>query len=192
MNDLMSFGLHHMWKDMLVNQLPLHSGHTYKILDMAAGTGDISARLTERSKHHDFKLHLTACDASKEMIEKGKQRYSDAPWQWRCEDARSLSFKKDTIDAYLISFGLRNVLPFYDGLKEAYRVLKPGGFFYCLEFSHPTSPWWEVLYQLHGKVTIPLMAKIVAKDSAPYHYLIESIERFPKLICSKVLLKMRV
>src|SRR6056300_1371557 len=127
MINAMSFGLHHTWKDMLVDQLPLSKDKTSKILDMATGTGDIAVRLLKRAQREEKKIELMACDACEEMLARGKEKNPQAPWTWGHEDALCLSFASDQFDGYVIAFGLRNVLPFYQGLKEAYRVLKPGG-----------------------------------------------------------------
>lgn len=181
MNDLMSLGLHHTWKDIFVGQLPLkRQKMPLKILDMATGTGDIAARIQRRLNREKIDAALTLCDHNATMLFEGKNKHGRQKWSWQQEDATQLTIPANTFDLYVVSFGLRNMMPLHVALREAYRVLKPGGWFCCLEFSHPTSPWIEGLYQLYAKTWLPFLGWTVAKKPSAYTYLTESIADFPK------------
>ena len=173
MNDLMSFGLHRLWKSWFVNSLPLKEGGTY--LDVAGGTGDIAQAIFERLRHYKMNADIFVSDINFSMIQKGHLRYPHLTWLG--SNAESLPLKDNSVDVYTISFGLRNVTHKEKALEEAFRVLKPGGKFCCLEFSQVSAPL-EKLYDLYAFHIIPKMGKWVASDEASYQYLSESIRTF--------------
>lgn len=178
MNDLMSAGIHRLWKRRLVSQIRPRADKRY--LDVAGGTGDIAFRLREViGKGAD----ITVCDINTEMLDVGRQRAIDKGWindfEWVTSDAAELPFEDNSFDVYTISFGLRNVTCIDDALSEAYRVLKPGGRFYCLEFSRVQEPFLAKMYDLYSFNIIPRIGKAVAKDADSYQYLVESIRKHP-------------
>lgn len=179
MNDVMSGGIHRLWKDQLVRIIaPTGNDH---ILDVAGGTGDIAFRLHKRT---DGKARITVCDINPEMLRVGQARAIDKGLLeglvWTEGNAESLPFQKDQFDIYTISFGLRNVPHIDQALADAYRVLKPGGRFYCLEFSHMPSATLQKLYDQYSFNFIPKFGKLIANDKDSYQYLVESIRQFPK------------
>ncbi|MCA0370215.1 MAG: class I SAM-dependent methyltransferase [Proteobacteria bacterium] len=180
MNDLMSGGLHRLWKRELVNQVSVRPGGVY--LDVAAGTGDIARRLKARLKEGQGRFYL--CDPNPAMLEEGRKNALDsgdfADLTWVCGRAEDLPFEDNTFDAYTISFGLRNVTDIEAALNEARRVLRPGGSFFCLEFSKITHALPRALYKKYAFEVIPRLGGLVADDEAAYRYLVESIERFPE------------
>ena len=154
------------------------------MLDVAGGTGDIAFRILDRLGPNG---HVTICDINSNMLEVGKKRlmstnHNPNQISWIVGDAQALEFPDDTFDAYTIAFGIRNVVDIEKALKEAYRVLKPGGRFFCLEFSHVENPVIEQLYDFYSFNIIPPMGKVLASDMESYQYLVESIRRFPKQI----------
>ena len=175
MNDLMSGGLHRRWKDRFVDRVKPRSAET--ILDMAGGTGDIAFRMAKRGPH------VTVADINPDMLavgmERGKERGIEN-LSWKQENAEDLSFADRSFDAYTIAFGIRNVTDIPAALKEAHRVLKHGGRFFCLEFSTSEWPGFADVYELWADKVIPRIGKAVAKDEASYRYLVESIRRFPR------------
>lgn len=179
MNDIMSGGLHRLWKRTFVGMLPIHD-HDH-ILDLAGGTGDIAFKIV--NEHGYLNPHVTLCDLTPNMIEVGQKRAIDRgyvrPLSWVVGNAESLPFQENSFDGATISFGLRNCTHLDKVIEEAFRVLKPGGFFYCLEFSKPVLSVLEKAYDLYSFHLIPKMGKFVAGDEASYQYLIESIRRFP-------------
>jgi demethylmenaquinone methyltransferase / 2-methoxy-6-polyprenyl-1,4-benzoquinol methylase len=179
MNDLMSGGIHRCWKDRLIRRLPLKA-HDH-VLDVAGGTGDIAFRILETYPHLD--LSVTVCDLTPPMIEVGRQRALDRglihQLDWVGGNAESLPFPDASIDLYTISFGLRNVTHLSQALAEAFRVLKPGGHFVCLEFSQVQAPFLDRLYDRYSFTILPWLGEKVAQDRASYQYLVESIRRFP-------------
>ena len=175
MNDLMSGGMHRLWKDRFVNRLKPRAGE--EILDMAGGTGDVAFRMTRRG------ARVTVADINADMLEVGKDRASRrglTGLTWKVENAEALSFADATFDAYTIVFGIRNVTDIPAALREARRVLKRGGRFYCMEFSSSDWPGFSNLYEAYASNVIPKVGKIVTKDEESYRYLVESIQRFPK------------
>ncbi|CAA2143987.1 bifunctional demethylmenaquinone methyltransferase/2-methoxy-6-polyprenyl-1,4-benzoquinol methylase UbiE [Hyphomicrobium sp. ghe19] len=181
MNDLMSGGLHRLWKRELITMLNAPRGATpFKLLDVAGGTGDISIRYA-----NDSGPNATAviCDISPEMLEVGRRRIADAGLQNRIQcvegNAEELPFESSSFDAYTIAFGIRNVTHIDRALAEAYRVLKPGGRFLCLEFSECRVPVLDRLYDFHSFEIIPRLGQLTAGDAESYRYLVESIRRFP-------------
>ena len=175
MNDLMSGGLHRRWKDRFVARVKPREGEA--ILDMAGGTGDVAFRMARRG------ARVTVADINPDMLEVGKKRAEQraiAGLEGRVENAEALSFEAATFDAYTIAFGIRNVTDIPAALREAHRVLKRSGRFYCLEFSTSEWPGFAQLYETYASRVIPRIGKAVARDEESYRYLVESIRRFPK------------
>lgn len=179
MNDLMSGGVHRLWKKKFVSLL--HPTAHKTLLDVAGGTGDIAFRYRERAGD---KAKITVCDINKEMLNVGKDRAIDRGYlkgfEWIVGNAESLPFADDSYHLYTISFGLRNVPKIDDALEEAFRVLKPGGQFFCLEFSQMTNPALRKIYDQYSFRMIPKIGAWVAEDRDSYQYLVESIRQFPK------------
>lgn len=179
MNDLMSLGIHRLWKDQFIKTIRPRLHH--KCLDVAGGTGDIAFRLR---KQIGPKADITLCDLTHHMLHKGRDRALDKGWiqefKWVTGNAESLPLPENTFDIYTISFGLRNVTHIDDALTEAYRVLRPGGRFFCLEFSHVEEPLLAKIYDRYSFAAIPRLGQMVAKDRESYQYLVESIRKFPK------------
>ena len=175
MNDLMSGGMHRLWKDRFVARLkPRPHEH---ILDMAGGTGDVAFRMARRG------AQVTVADINGDMLEVGRQRAERralAGLRWKVENAERLSFADASFDAYTIVFGIRNVTDIPAALREAHRVLRRGGRFYCMEFSSSDWPGFATLYEAYASAVIPKVGKLVADDEESYRYLVESIRRFPR------------
>lgn len=183
MNDVMSGGLHRLWKIEMVEWLA--PTPDMEMLDVAGGTGDIAFRIREHcQRRHGAMPHITLCDINDHMLGEGRKRAVDkgvlSGIEWICGDAMHLPMESASVDAYTIAFGIRNVTDIDAALREAYRVLKPGGRFLCLEFSHVTVPPLAKLYDIYSMHVIPQMGKMVAGDAESYQYLVESIRRFPK------------
>jgi demethylmenaquinone methyltransferase/2-methoxy-6-polyprenyl-1,4-benzoquinol methylase len=175
MNDLMSGGMHRLWKDRFVNRVKPRTGE--EILDMAGGTGDIAFRMARRG------ALVTVSDINADMLEVGKERARQkglTGLSWKVENAETLTFSNDTFDAYTIVFGIRNVTDIPAALREAHRVLKRGGRFFCMEFSQSDWPGFSNLYDAWSTHMIPRIGKAIADDEASYRYLVESIRRFPR------------
>ena len=175
MNDLMSGGLHRLWKDRFVARVKPRQGE--HILDMAGGTGDVAFRMARRG------ARITVADINPDMLEVGKQRAAQRGIEglvWQIEDAQSLTFEARSFDAYTIAFGIRNVTDIPAALAEAHRVVERGGRFYCLEFSTSDWPGFAEAYEAYSTRIIPRIGKAVAGDEASYRYLVESIRRFPR------------
>jgi len=175
MNDLMSGGMHRLWKDRFVNRVKPRSGE--RILDMAGGTGDIAFRMARRG------ALITVSDINADMLEVGKQRAHSralSGLSWKVENAEKLSFSDATFDACTIVFGIRNVTDIPSALREAHRVLNRGGRFFCMEFSSSDWPGFSNLYEAFASNVIPRIGKAVANDEESYRYLVESIRRFPR------------
>ncbi|MBA2466898.1 MAG: class I SAM-dependent methyltransferase [Sphingomonas sp.] len=175
MNDLMSGGLHRLWKDRFVARVKPRRGE--HILDMAGGTGDIAFRMARRG------ARVTVADINPDMLEVGKERAARrgvTNLDWCVGDAQSLSFDDRSFDAYTIAFGIRNVTDIPAALAEAHRVVERGGRFYCLEFSTSDWPGFGEAYEAYASQIIPRIGKAVADDEASYRYLVESIRRFPR------------
>jgi demethylmenaquinone methyltransferase / 2-methoxy-6-polyprenyl-1,4-benzoquinol methylase len=182
MNDLMSGGLHRLWKgDMVAWLAPPRSSHAFRLIDVAGGTADIAMRVLGSSG-----VGVTAelVDISPEMVAVGERRVAKAGLSERIRlqvgDAQALPFGPKMFDAYTIAFGIRNVTHIDTAISEAFRVLKTGGRFMCLEFSEVTVPMLDRLYDFHSFEVIPRLGERVAGDRASYQYLIESIRRFPR------------
>jgi demethylmenaquinone methyltransferase/2-methoxy-6-polyprenyl-1,4-benzoquinol methylase len=181
MNDLMSGGLHRLWKNELLTWLsPPKSAVPYALVDVAGGTGDIAFRFLEEAGKGG---RAVICDISAEMIEAGRARPARKAKGERLAfvraNAEAMPFAERSFDAYTIAFGMRNVTRMDAALAEAFRVLKPGGRFLCLEFSSVEVPLLDTLYDLYSFNAIPVLGGLVAGDSAAYQYLVESIRRFP-------------
>jgi len=169
MNDFMSFGTHRIWKRFFVNFIPFKSSDV--IVDLAGGTGDIARKLVKKG------AHVIVVDPSIEMMQEGKKSNAlQVPNV--CAIGETLPFPDSSIDKLTISFGIRNMTSMGDALKEIHRVLKPGGHYYCLEFSRPMMPI-RPFYNLYNQYIIPKLGALVAGQPEAYQYLIESIQRFP-------------
>lgn len=199
MNDLMSGGIHRLWKASMIDWLDPRPGQSF--LDVAGGTGDIAFRIDERlsqtkddipeipadevatAQPAEQRAPITVCDLTLGMLEVGRDRGLDRgilhSMDWVCGNAEALPFPDRSFDAYTIAFGLRNVTDIPAALSEARRVLKPGGRFLCLEFSQVVIPAFASLYDIYSFKVLPAMGEAVARDRASYQYLAESIRKFP-------------
>jgi demethylmenaquinone methyltransferase/2-methoxy-6-polyprenyl-1,4-benzoquinol methylase len=177
MNDVMSVGIHRVWKDAMMDWLAPRPGQL--LLDVAGGTGDISFRFLKRAGSG----HATVLDLTESMLVEGRKRAEAAQMgaslDWVVGDAMKLPFADNSFDVYTISFGIRNVTRPQDALNEAYRVLRPGGRLMVLEFSHIPNRMMQKAYDLYSFNVIPRMGQIIANDHDSYQYLVESIRRFP-------------
>jgi demethylmenaquinone methyltransferase / 2-methoxy-6-polyprenyl-1,4-benzoquinol methylase len=178
MNDLMSAGIHRWWKAEMVRWLAPRPGQ--RLVDVAGGTGDIARRALPRLAPAGL---AAVCDSNRRMLETGRADALDAGiltgLEWLCGDAEALPFADRSFDLCTIAFGLRNVTRIDAALAEARRVLKPGGRFFCLEFSHVVVPGLDRLYDLYSFSVLPTLGHYVAGDRPAYQYLAESIRRFP-------------
>ena len=173
MNDFMSLGVHRLWKKNLINMM--NASKNQKLIDVACGTGDI-AKLFLR--YVNKSSEITCADPNQGMIKKGKEKLKDfKQLNWIISSAESLPISKDSFDFYSISFGLRNTKNLKKVLSEAYRVLKPGGRFLCLEFSKVDNSGLNFIYKNYSKI-IPSIGKLVVGEKEPYEYLIKSINSF--------------
>ena len=177
MNDLMSVGIHRVWKNTLINWLAPKENQN--LLDVAGGTGDIATRFLNQTKSGN----ATILDMTESMLQEGTKRITNSSlssrMRWVVGDAMALPFKKNTFDIYTISFGIRNVTKIDKALSEAFRVLKPGGRIMILEFSKLPNPMMQKAYDLYSFNVIPKIGEIVAGDKDSYQYLVESIRKFP-------------
>lgn len=180
MNDLMSGGLHRAWKAAMVDWLSPSKRPGFKSLDVAGGTGDIAFRIVEASNHN---AHVTVLDINGSMLGVGRDRAIkrgiDQNLTFVEANAEALPFEDNTFDAYTIAFGIRNVPRIDVALSEAYRVLKPGGRFLCLEFSEVSMPVLDKVYDAWSFNAIPRIGQMVTGDAESYQYLVESIRTFP-------------
>jgi len=173
MNDIMSLGIHRLWKKKFIQCL--NPQLNTKLIDVASGTGDI-AELYLNKIH--LKGHVCCVDENQSMLDLNKKKFKkDNNIKWFCANAEKLPFKKNYFDYYTISFGIRNVDSIDNALKEAYRVLKPGGRFLCLEFSKVKNKILNKFYKTYSD-SIPTIGRLVVGKSEPYEYLIDSIEKF--------------
>jgi demethylmenaquinone methyltransferase/2-methoxy-6-polyprenyl-1,4-benzoquinol methylase len=182
MNDLMSVGVHRLWKDMTAARLNPQPGE--RIIDCAGGTGDIAKRLAKlaraaKRRRGGADAEILVVDYNAEMVGVGRERVKEPEITWSVGDAQRLPLKDASADAYVIAFGIRNVTDIPLALREARRVLKPGGRFLCLEFSQPPAKAISALYDAYSFNVIPQVGDWVAKDRESYQYLVESIRRFP-------------
>lgn len=198
MNDLMSGGIHRVWKDTLVSMIGARArgGANLQVLDVAGGTGDIAFRIANElalappaddSAMDDEPARVVVSDINPAMLAEGRKRAAELPlnaarppFEWVTADARELPFDDCTFDVYTIAFGLRNVTRIDEALREAHRVLRPGGRFLCLEFSHVTNPVLAAAYDRYSFAVIPALGELVTADRASYQYLVESIRKHPK------------
>ena len=173
MNDLMSLGIHRLWKQRLIEWMKPKKGD--RLIDMAAGTGDIANAFLRRIKNQGY---VSCVDPNKLMIEQGKKklRYLNNI-EWYISSAENLPFKDNVFDIYSVSFGVRNFSDTQKALREAHRVLKSGGRFICLEFSKVENEILNKVYKTYSK-TIPFIGKYIVGDSEPYDYLIKTIDEF--------------
>ncbi len=180
MNDLMSAGMHRLWKDAMVAWLNPPKRPGWKVLDVAGGTGDIAFRIVEASRRN---ARATVLDINGSMLAVGRERAEKnglaANVDFVEANAEDLPFADATFDAYTIAFGIRNVPRIDRALSEAFRVLKPGGRFLCLEFSDVDMPLLDRFYEAWSFNAIPRIGKLVTGDGEPYSYLVESIRKFP-------------
>lgn len=182
MNDVMSAGVHRLWKDAAAARLNPQPGET--IIDCAGGTGDMARRFADlarraRDRRGGLDARILVIDYNAEMIAAGRARGLEPEIAWAVGDAQKLPLPDACADAYVISFGIRNVTDIPAALREARRVLRPGGRFLCLEFSRPPAPALARLYDAYSFRVIPFMGEQIAGDRASYQYLVESIRRFP-------------
>jgi len=182
MNDLMSGGLHRVWKDVMITTLnPPRNDAPFALLDVAGGTGDIAFRAAKAS---GFGFTATVCDINSDMLAVGRERavkqHLDHQVSFVEGNAEALAFPDRSFDAYTIAFGIRNVPRIDQALREAYRVLKPGSRFLCLEFSTVDVPGLDRIYDLFSFKVIPPLGRAVTGDADSYQYLVESIRKFPK------------
>lgn len=193
MNDLMSLGIHRLWKDHFVRTLNPGAprdggGNGWNILDVAGGTGDIAFRLLGHATniHGDRETKVTVADINADMLAEGRRRALQTPYgqtdrlEFVQANAESMpAIPSGSIDLYTVAFGIRNFTDKEAALREAHRILKPGGVFACLEFSHVNSSLFNTVYKRWSFGAIPLIGQLVASDRDSYQYLVESIERFP-------------
>ena len=173
MNDIMSLGVHRIWKKHFINWL--NPQKNTKLIDAASGTGDIAKLFLEKVK---FEGSVYCIDENEGMLDLNKKKFkNNSNIKWFCNSAEKLKFKDNYFDYYTISFGIRNIDNINIALKEAYRVLKPGGRFLCLEFSKVQNETLNKFYQTYSK-SIPKIGKLVIGKSEPYQYLIDSIKKF--------------
>jgi demethylmenaquinone methyltransferase/2-methoxy-6-polyprenyl-1,4-benzoquinol methylase len=180
MNDLMSGGIHRIWKDAMVEWLNPQPG--WRSVDVAGGTGDIAFRIADLVRTRGGEATVTVCDINQDMLNEGVRRAAekgDSATKWVCGSAEALPFPDNSFDSYTIAFGIRNVTHIDRALTEALRVLKPGGRFLCLEFSKVEAPVLDELYDRFSFDVIPRIGEWVAQDGESYRYLAESIRRFP-------------
>lgn len=195
MNDLMSGGLHRLWKDDMVGRLAPMPGRSY--IDVAGGTGDVAFRIHDKLRHraawHDFEGtdpipgSITICDINASMLAQGRDRAIDqlrtqghtARLRWLCSPAEALPLDDACMDGYTIAFGIRNVADIPAALNEAHRILKPGSRFLCLEFCPEVLPWLQKAYDRYSFKVIPRLGELITGDRDSYQYLVESIRTFP-------------
>jgi demethylmenaquinone methyltransferase/2-methoxy-6-polyprenyl-1,4-benzoquinol methylase len=182
MNDLMSAGLHRVWKEALVTALRPSRTRPFRHLDVAGGTGDVAFRILDAGGPG---THVTVLDINGAMLSEGRARAGAryARYEGRIDfveaNAEALPFEPKAFDAYTVAFGIRNVPRIEVALREAHRVLKTGGHFLCLEFSKVDVPGFDALYEAYSFNVIPALGQVVAGDAESYRYLVESIRRFP-------------
>ncbi|KAI9482392.1 UbiE/COQ5 methyltransferase [Coemansia mojavensis] len=186
MNDAMSMGIHRIWKDHFIRKMAPTPGA--KLLDVAGGTGDITQRFLEYQDNinGDSTSTVHMVDINPDMLREGERRFASSKWQQQSRigftvgNAEKLDFVEDnTFDIYTIAFGIRNCTHPEKVVQEAFRVLKPGGRFMCLEFSRVDNPLLAAMYDLHSFYVIPKLGELIANDRESYEYLVESIRKFP-------------
>lgn len=181
MNDLMSGGVHRVWKNKMVEQIDLKA--SARVIDLAGGTGDVAFRIAKKAHAQNVKCEIDVVDINQEMLDVGKARAVDlnlfSDLKFTCCDGEKLCFEDNSFDFFTIAFGIRNFTNINAGLSEAYRVLKPGGKFICLEFSKVNDYFLQKIYDAYSFKVIPKIGEIILKDRASYQYLVESIRKFP-------------
>ncbi len=183
MNDAMSGGMHRLWKDVFVRRVQPRAGED--ILDMAGGTGDIAFRMEKSG------ANITVSDINADMLSVGMERAVDRGIDslvWSEQNAEALSFPDKHFDVYTIAFGIRNVTDIPAALREAHRVLRYGGRFFCLEFSTVEWPGLSKVYDVYSHHLLPKMGKVIAGDEDSYRYLAESIRKFPDMETFKAMI----
>ena len=173
MNDLMSFGTHRLWKNNLIELMNIQNSD--KIIDVGSGTGDL-IKIIKKKKSN---VSITSIDLNIEMLKFGKNKFTNKNINWINCNAEKLPFKDDLFDKYIISFCLRNITYIDKALSESMRILKPGGTFFCLEFSTPQSPLVKKIYKFYKKNIIPFIGEKIADNKKAYRYLEQSISQFP-------------
>lgn len=180
MNDLMSLGIHRIWKRKFIDKIPEYN---IKLLDVAGGTGDIAYNFYKKALKHNAKPEITILDLNPEMLREGKKNLIDKnilnKFNFICANAQRLPFDDNSFDYYTISYGIRNVDDILQVLKEARRVLKPGGKFLCLEFSKVKNELFSKFYNIYSEHLIPLIGEKVTGSRESYEYLVDSIREFP-------------
>ena len=184
MNDLMSAGVHRIWKNKMVEEISFNNGDEItKCIDVAGGTGDVAFRIAKKAQEKSAKCEIDVVDINQEMLDVGKERAIDknlfSNLNFTCCDCEKLSFEDNCFDYFTIAFGIRNYTNIDQGLKEANRVLKKGGKFICLEFSKVNDYFLQKIYDAYSFNVIPKIGEIVTKDRDSYQYLVESIRKFP-------------
>ncbi len=184
MNDLMSGGVHRIWKNKMVEEIGVRGEALgVRVIDVAGGTGDIAFRIVRKMREKNVKCEIDVVDINQEMLDVGKARAVDlnlfSGLKFTCCDGEKLSFADEGFDFFTIAFGIRNFTNIDAGLAEAYRVLKPGGKFICLEFSKVNDYFLQKIYDAYSFKVIPKIGEIILKDRDSYQYLVESIRKFP-------------
>lgn len=202
MNDLMSGGVHRIWKNKMVEEITLqknskidlemkssrmrdfpHIRGVVRMIDLAGGTGDIAFRIAKKAREKNVKCQIDVVDINQEMLDVGKDRAVDlnlfSDLKFTCCDGEKLCFEDEIFDFFTIAFGIRNFTNIEAGLSEAYRVLKPNGKFICLEFSKVNDYFLQKIYDTYSFKVIPKIGEVILKDRASYQYLVESIRKFP-------------
>lgn len=183
MNDFMSAGMHRLWKDKMVKEIKFLPHQNYQTIDVAGGTGDIAFRILKKAREKNADIKIEVADINSEMLSVGKDRAVDknlfSNLNFNCCDGEKLPYSDNSFDYYTIAFGIRNFTNIQNGLNEAFRVLKPGGKFICLEFSQVNNLPMAKIYDLYSFNVIPKIGRLVASDEASYQYLVESIRKFP-------------
>lgn len=190
MNDLMSFGMHRLWKDEFIRQVPNLNSN---ILDVASGSGDIALKLAKKAKDRGSNISLTLSDINEEMLRQAKKKSIDLNLfqnlKFTVATAEELPFPDNSFDYYTIAFGIRNVPDINKALKEAYRVLKPMGKFVCLEFSKVKESLLQDFYKFYSFNVIPKIGQIITGNKEAYDYLVESIDLFPSQDEFRIMIK---
>ncbi|MDX2083623.1 MAG: bifunctional demethylmenaquinone methyltransferase/2-methoxy-6-polyprenyl-1,4-benzoquinol methylase UbiE [Rickettsiales bacterium] len=182
MNDLMSGGIHRIWKNKMIEEINFQNS-SINVIDLAGGTGDIAFRIAKKAREKNIKCMIDVVDINQEMLDVGAARAVDlnlfSNLKFICCDGEKLIFDDKTYDFFTIAFGIRNFTNIDVALTEAYRVLKPGGKFICLEFSKVNDYFLQKIYDAYSFKVIPKIGELVLKDRASYQYLVESIRKFP-------------